>query len=605
VQVDVHHLDPGHRLEALFAQFARVQRAVAESSSQTEVFDAIVAGTAELFEAEYATLRMLDPEDPGTMTVVAHRGIERELRRQTRRAPVGEGASGIAVAERRVVVVEDYEALGERSALAATDVRSAMGAPVYVLGELAGVLLVATAKPGRRFAARDGELFERFAGQVSLALGAARAAEHERQAFRDPLTGLPNRALFLQRLDQALVRADRSGHDVAVLFVDLDRFKPVNDTLGHDAGDGLIVDAAHRIQGCLRFADTAARIGGDEFAILLAEGTTDPAVVAQRIIDGMTLPFQAGEQEVFVGVSIGICRGRAEADELLANADVAMYAAKSRGRGCFAEYQAGMRSNLATRLSVEFDLRRAIGRDELELHYQPIFDLPTGRIASLEALVRWRHPTRGLLFPGDFLPLAEETGLIVELDRLALAKACEDLAGWLRSTTQDQLTVSVNLSAQDILDDGLAEHVEQALGGRLHPSRLTLELTESRVLENSAAARLRLDELRRLGVRLAIDDFGTGYSSLRYLADLPVDVLKLPRPFVEGLGENRRIASIARSVAELGRSLGLATVAEGVETEEELAALRELGYEHGQGYLLGRPGPAEHVPALLGTALAA
>jgi diguanylate cyclase (GGDEF)-like protein len=383
----------------LLAELGRIQSCVAEGRPLADVFRAFVDGTVALFDGDRATLRLLDPAEPGTMVLVAHHGHPDELSRLTRRAPVGEGASGRAVEEGRVVVVEDYRTFERPSRLAPRGTWSAMAAPLLARGEVTGVLLVGSDRAERRYTERDGVLFELFAAQASLALGAARASEEMRQAFHDPLTGLPNRALFLERLEQALVRADRTRSEVTVLFLDLDRFKPVNDSLGHLVGDGLLVEVAHRIEGCLRRTDTAARIGGDEFAVLLADGTADPPAVAQRIIDDVSRPFSAAGGEIYVGVSIGIARGRDEAEAMLRDADVAMYDAKRQGRSRFAEYHEGMREELVSRLAVESDLRHALCRGEIELHYQPIVDLATGALAGLEALMHWRHPRRGLLQP--------------------------------------------------------------------------------------------------------------------------------------------------------------------------------------------------------------
>ncbi len=507
------------------------------------------------------------------------------------------GACGRAIEERRVVVVEDYRSLEARSPIAPPDLRTAMAAPVYEHAALVGVLLVSSRDPERRYTTADGRMLERYAAQATLALGAAKAADQVRQAFRDSLTGLPNRALFLDRLEQSLVRADREGTDVAVLFLDLDSFKPVNDSLGHLAGDEVLIQVARRISDCLRRSDTPARLGGDEFAVLLANGS-DPVVAAERLVAALAKPFTVGTTAVCVGASVGICRGRYEAEEMLRNADVAMYRAKRSGRGSYVEYEQGMRAAVVSRLEVATSLRGAVTRGELELHYQPIVDLVTGRVAGLEALARWRHPSRGLLLPAEFLPYAEETGFVVEIDRFALRRACADLAHWRSRHGLPELWASVHVSAQDILRTDLATEIRSALG-TLAPSQLVLEPTETVLLRRAELDAARLDAVQKLGVRLAIDVYGGARGSLESLSEGAGNLLKLPRSLVAGIAGSDRRTAVARSLVELGAALGFVTVAEGLESERDLETLRALGCALGQGYLLGRPAPAELVPGLL------
>ena len=583
--------------EALLAQFDRVQQAVIAGSPLDEVFRVIVEGAAKLFGADAVTLRLIDPDEPGTLVVVASHGLDRMLRRRTRRSPVGAGACGRAIEEQRVVVIEDYRLLEARSPIAPPDLRTAMAAPVYEHATLTGVLLVSSRDPERRYSTADGRMLERYAAQATLALGAAKAADQVRQAFRDSLTGLPNRALFLDRLEQSLVRADREGTDVAVLFLDLDSFKPVNDSLGHLAGDEVLIQVARRISGRLRRSDTPARLGGDEFAVLLANGS-DPLVVAERLVAALAKPFAVGASEVCVGASVGICRGRYEAEEMLRNADVAMYRAKHSGRGSYVEYEQSMRAAVVSRVEVATSLRGAVMRSELELHYQPIVDLVTGRVAGLEALARWRHPNRGLLLPSEFLPSAEETGFVVEIDRFALRRACADLAHWRSRHGAPDLWTSVHVSAQDILRTDLTAEIRSALG-TLAPSQLVLEPTKTVLLRRTELDAAHLDAVQKLGVRLAIDVYGGARGSLESLSEGAGNLLKLPRSLVAGIAGNERRMSIARALVELGAALGFITVAEGLENERDLETLRALGCALGQGYLLGRPAPAELVPELL------
>ena len=431
--------------------------------------------------------------------------------------------------------------------------------------------------------------------------------DHERQlrhrALHDPLTDLPNRALFRDRLGQALARAPRAGA-AAVLFLDLDRFKTINDSLGHPAGDRLLRDVARRLPAHVRPGDTVARFGGDEFALLLEGGVTTAAAAATADrVATLREPLVLDGQSVVVAASVGVVLAEAGADpdELLRDADVAMYAAKRAGGGRFRFFEPSMRAAVRERLVLETDLRRALERDELLLHYQPIVDLATNRTIGVEALVRWAHPKRGLLLPGTFVPLAEETGLILPLGRWVLAESCRQLRAWQASGRADQgLRVSVNLSARQFAESALVEEVAETLGATgLAPGCLQLEITESAAMADPSGAIVTLQELKALGVRLALDDFGTGYSSLGQLRRFPLDVLKIDRGFVAGLEDDAKGAAIAGAMVWLGRALGLVTVAEGVESANVLDRVRALGCEVGQGYLFAKPLTAEAAEELL------
>jgi diguanylate cyclase (GGDEF)-like protein len=453
-------------------------------------------------------------------------------------------------------------------------------------------------------------MFATFAEHASLALAAARSADRMRQAFNDDLTGLANRALFLNRLEHALTVADRRGEAVTVLFLDLDGFKVVNDSLGHLVGDELLVQVAQRIAGSLRRADTAARLGGDEFAVLVQDATTTDAAerAAQRVIDALRQSFTVADREVFVSASIGIARGRSEAETLLREADVAMYHAKALGKACYAVFEQHMHTAALERLELEADLRRGLDRGELELHYQPVFELATRRLRGVEALVRWRHPERGLVPPFEFIPLAEETGLIHRIGNWVLREACEQVAEWNRDFPgAHPLAVSVNLSGVELQRPGLVDEVRAVLEATgIPPWSLVLEITESVLMQDSELTTRRLSDLRALDIRLAIDDFGTGYSSLRYLSRFPVDVLKIAKPFVDCVHSgSKQDLALARMIVDLGANLGLRTVAEGVEVREQEDVMRELGCDFGQGYLLARPLPPREVETLLSRRLAA
>jgi len=418
------------------------------------------------------------------------------------------------------------------------------------------------------------------------------------RAFHDPLTGLANRALFVDRLEHALAT---SVGGAAVLFIDLDDFKTVNDSLGHDAGDELLVLAAHRIASGLRPSDTAARFGGDEFAVLLERaGEQEAATTAEQILTSLAAPFDIHDREVFVHASIGVAvSDGSDPTAMLRNADIAMYRAKATGKRRYDTYRSDMHADAVRRLELHADLERGLDRNEFRAHYQPIVNLESGRIVSFEALVRWQHPQRGLLTPRDFVPLAEETGLIEPLGEWILREASRQATAW-RASFDPTLTLAVNLATRQVLTGTLLDIVEDALRtSGLDAECLTLELTENALFADLEAAARTLKSLRRIGVRVAIDDFGTGYSSLAYLQQFPVDVLKIDRSFVLGLLDPTRSPTLVSMIVELARNLGATTVAEGIEELGQLRRLRELGCTLGQGYLFARPLAATDVEQTL------
>ncbi len=484
--------------------------------------------------------------------------------------------------------------------------QTALLLPLVANGETIGLVELTSARP-IQFDELRLDVAQAMANETAMAIENARLYEVLRhQAFHDPLTGLPNRALFKDRLEHAIARSIRGLRTVGVIFIDLDDFKTVNDSLGHAAGDEALVLAAGRLLSCVRPGDTVARLGGDEFAILVEDvpDRLEAEHLADRILDGLKAPLVVNATELLTGGSAGIALGSGgerTADELLRNADFAMYQAKTIGKGTYQVFQPSMRAAALERLALVGRLRHALDRQELVLHYQPIVDLRTGAVRGMEALVRWRDPERGLLLPGDFVPLAEETGLIIPIGRWVLREACHQARAWqVRFATDPPLSVSVNVSVKQFGHPDFVEEVSAALAEvAMDPATLTLELTESMLMQNTDATLDRLQALKAIGVRLAIDDFGTGYSSLSYLQRFPIDVLKIDRSFIEGIGMGAEATALVRSIIEIGQSLRLETVAEGVERAEQPSTLAELNCDLAQGYFLNLPQSADQIDRLL------
>ena len=418
-------------------------------------------------------------------------------------------------------------------------------------------------------------------------------------AMHDALTDLPNRVMLRERLEQALARVER-GEQVALFYIDLDHFKAVNDTLGHLVGDDLLKAVADRLRGCVRDVDTIARLGGDEFAIIQTELTqpNDAALLAQRLQDAVKAPYMVDGNHVVIDTSVGIALAPDDGiavEELLKNADLAAYAAKADGRGVFRFFEAEMDRRIKQRRLMELDLRGALSRSEFRLHYQPIVNLQTGAITSFEALIRWQHPERGLVPPADFIPLAEDLGLIVPIGEWVLNRACMDAHAW-----PDHIKVAVNLSPVQIAGKGLIEVVMRALARSGLPAhRLEFEITETVLMQNTASTLATLHQLRALGIHFSMDDFGTGYSSLSYLRSFPFDKIKIDRSFVKDISDQKNALAIIKGVTSLANSLNMVTAVEGVETEEQLAHVRPLGCTEIQGYLFSRPKAIEEIADMM------
>jgi len=468
---------------------------------------------------------------------------------------------------------------------------------VVVGSEVVGCL-VARPRPDLDFDA--GELLTAFAQQVNLALTDARTLDAVREAHRDPVTALPNRALFLERLVEERAAAISDGHDLTVLFIDLDRFKAVNDTLGHRSGDQLLAEVAHRILTCIGDRDVAARLGGDEFAVLLrCVDARAGGQIAQRIITSLAGTFRIDDREVLIGASVGVSSlvsPEQTATSLLSDADVAMYCAKRSGRGRWVCFEPQMHTDVADQLGLRTDLRHALAGAELWIAYQPLVDIVSGDVKGLEALLRWNHPTRGPVSPQDFIPIAEESDTILELGAYVIERGLAQVAQWRRE--RPGLHLALNVSARQVTDprlrgllcEGLARH-------GLPGDAITVEITESVLMNDPVSAKIGLTALADLGIRLSIDDFGTGYSSLSYLRHFPVHQVKIDRSFVAGLrpGAHDEIALLG-SILDLCRTLRLQTVAEGIEEDQQLQVLRDLGCDLGQGFYICRPLPAEASP---------
>jgi diguanylate cyclase (GGDEF)-like protein len=561
---------------------------------------------ADVLEIEYGVV--FKPESRDELLLVAGTGIEKEMIGRAT-VPAGDGSqSGYSLATGEATVVHDF---GEETRFQQSELqkrKGVMSAAVIVIkgkGEPYGVIGAGSQRP-YDFSQEDVNFMQAIANVLANAIERRRTEERtQHEALHDPLTGLPNRNLFLDRLQHALSVAARRDTSVAVLFLDLDQFKVVNDSLGHAAGDELLASVAPRIEQALRPGDTVARFGGDEFAVLAEEVGNERGAtrIAERIAESLARPFILRDREHFVSASAGIAIGNgSEAPEsLIRDADSALYRAKERGRGGYEIFDEVMRSRVIEHMQIENDLRRAIQREELELHYQPVIQLRDGSIVAMEALLRWNHPDRGLVGPLGFIPVAEESRLIVPIGRWVIEQACRQAAAWQELHPDSApVSVAVNLSARQIADPDLLSHIEGSVrANRIDPSNLWLELTETTLLDETSFVERTLESLTGLGVRLVLDDFGVGFSSLGYLKRLPLAMIKLDRTFVENLTEGSHDAAIVRAVNEMADTIGIGVVAEGIETDEQLRMATTLGCGFAQGFHFSEPVPVGHIERLL------
>jgi diguanylate cyclase (GGDEF)-like protein len=604
------------RLEFLY----EANRTLARSREIAPALEGLLVRSLEAFRAEMAEIILFGSEENPSLRTLLGPGSYRELMEPVDSEVADEMRHVLGRSGGAITLDSPFGGGRLQRYLEARGVTHAIVAPLPGEERVIGAIMLAN-RFGvvRSFDREDRRLLDTLASNASVALQYDRLEQAvnqlsvlqeqlHHQAYHDPLTSLANRSLFTDKVREAI--ADRRG-EVAVLFIDLDDFKTVNDSLGHAAGDELLVAVASRLRVCLRPQDLVARLGGDEFAVMVQDSHDAEAAaagVARRIMEAFVLPVDVGSESVAVCLSVGIAAshggGDFTAEELIRDADVAMYRAKTNGKGHFQVFHPSMGAAVLERHGLKEELRLAIERQELTLYFQPIIDLDTGRLIAEEALVRWEHPRRGLVGPSEFVPLAEETGLILSLGQYVLEEACRQARRWQAQDAGDRLArndvaVHVNLSAVELRDPELVRRVRTTLEtSRVDPCSVVFEITETVLLDETERVAATIGELRDLGVRFALDDFGTGYSSLSYLHTLPFDMLKIAKSFVDGLARGGREASFVRMIIELARTLGVTVIAEGIESQDQLDALVALECDLGQGFHLGRPQPVRPELAL-------
>ena len=590
------------RLEFLY----EATRTLSRSPEIVLALESLLARSLEAFRAEVAEIVLLGSDGSPSLRTTLGPGPQKEVMQPVDETVAQDLLSRVNGDKAAVRLERPFGSEVLRQYFERRQVTHSMIALLPGENRVVGTIMLAN-RSGvvHSFSDDDLKLFEALASNASVALQYDRLEQAvlqlrelqeqlEHQAFHDPLTDLANRSLFLSQVNESL---KHSSEEVAVLFIDVDDFKTVNDSLGHAAGDKLLVLVAERLRECVRPADTVARLGGDEFAVKVEDPRDAQAaalMVTRRIMRAFDKPILSGDQTVSVHLSVGISTthqtGR-RADELIRDADVAMYRAKAEGKHRYELFDPPMRRAVLKRHGLKEELRHAIEREELIVHYQPIVDLDSEEVVAAEALVRWNRGGVGKVMPAEFVPLAEETGLIVSIGEFVLGEACRQARRWQEADPTRKLTnIHVNLSAVEVQDEWVVDRVTAAIqNAGIEPQQLVLEITESVLVDDAELVASKLEELRRVGVRLALDDFGTGYSSLSYLRSLPLDMLKIAMPFVEGITRGKQESSFVRMILDLARTLGLEVIAEGIESPNQLAALRELGCEFGQGFHLGLP----------------
>ncbi len=591
-----------------------IQRSISHRAPLQEVMAALAAGAVHLLDADQVSLRIQRPGiDDEPLSALLGPGVTG--RESFGSAPMDSGISGQAMVKNSFVIVDDYSRHPDRWDSELSVPFHAMAAPIHVAGQAVGALSVGRLREDRPFTEPEQDILLSLAEYTTHVVGDASGVDALReslddatyQARHDSLTGLLNRPAVIELLDTSL-SGDMIAMPVTVLFVDLDRFKVINDVMGHATGDRVLVEVSQRLCDTVRTGDLVARLAGDEFVVVVRGlDNIGATALAERIVEAVAEPFDLGHRELTLTVSVGVAEAHpgTSGEQLLVDADVAMYRAKNKGRAKVVRFDSDMRHEMVRRSDLERELTIALKSGQLEVHYQPYRSLETNATVGFEALVRWNHPTRGLLFPDEFIPLAEETGQILSIDSFVLAEATMQVARWqqLHPDYQD-LSISVNLSARQFTDDDLLPTTRRALeSSGLEPNRLWLEITESVVMDETETTLEILTALRDLGVRLMVDDFGTGYSSLVYLKRFPVHALKVDREFVDGLGTDHEDEVIVTAVVRLAEALGLDVIAEGVETERQLDGLKRLGCRLAQGFLFARPCSAELTEQALRAAL--
>ena len=610
VITDITHLK---QAEAELEQRAAQQAAVArlgehalEGASPSEMMQEAVSAAADILQVK--PIAVLEFEEPDRLVLRAAVGWPNSEIGRGRRTAGTRSAAGYAVMTRSPVLVRDWEEetrFARPPVLNRIKARSGMAVPIEGRERPFGAFAVQSPHQ-RDFSSGDLAFVQALANVLADTLERQATEDASRhRALHDPLTSLPNRVLFLDRVEQALSRVRRSGALAAVLFLDLDHFKLINDSLGHEAGDELIATAGPRIEERVRATDTVARIGGDEFAVLLEDLDDEHQATeaAERIGAAFTRPFVLAGSEHFVTASVGIAfaGGEGSSHDLIRDADAAMFRAKERGRARYELFDEVMRARAVSRLQLENDLRRAVQRQELEVHYQPLVSLPTGTIVGAEALLRWEPPADIRIGTEEFVPIAEENGLIEPIGRWVLEQACTQAVCWQDLASED-FAISVNLSPVQVAAPGLVESISEVLERTgLEASRLCLEITETALLQDDSATVEILSRLRELGVRLVLDDFGTCYSSLAYLSHLPLDALKVDRAFVGRLGGEDSDTAITEAILAMSQALDLEVVAEGIETARQVEELTRLGCHYGQGFWFAHPLPEAEMTSLLRT----